>query len=51
MLNKYFIYLKKSGVEYKELMNLKLKNMLTPIKEKEKEIQNMKKNINFYKSI
>lgn len=51
VLNKYFIYLKKSGVEYKELMNLKLKNMLTPIKEKEKEIQNMKKNINFYKSI
>lgn len=51
VLNKYFSYLKKSGVEYNKLMEIKYKNMLTPIKKKEKEIQNMKKNIYFYKSI
>ena len=51
VLNKYFLYLKKSGVEYKELMKVRLKNMIKPIKKKEKEIKNMKKDINFYKSI
>ena len=34
MLNKYFLYLKNSNIEYRELMELKLKNMLNPIKEK-----------------
>ena len=51
VLNKYFLYLKNSNIEYRELMELKLKNMLNPIKEKEKEIQNIKKRIKFYKSI
>ena len=51
VLNKYFLYLKKSGVEYKEYMKMKLQSMLKPIKAKENEIKNLKKNINFYKSI
>ena len=51
VLNKYFLYLKNSDIEYRELMELKLKNMLNPIKEKEKEIQNIKKKLKFYKSI
>ena len=51
VLNKYFAYLKRSGIEYKEQMKLNYKNMLTPIRNKEKEIIKMKKNINFYKSI
>lgn len=51
ILNKYFAYLKNSSVERKQLMELKYKNMLTPIKQKEKEIQKMKKRINFHKSI
>ena len=51
VLNKYFAYLKRSGIEYKEQMKLNYKNMITPIMKKEKEIKKMKKNINFYKSI
>ena len=51
VLNKYFAYLKNYGVEYDKKMKLELENMLKPIRKKEKEIKNMKKNINFYKSI
>lgn len=51
ILNKYFTYLKNSGYEFDQYMILKYKNMLTPIRKKEKEIQKLKKDINFYKSI
>ena len=51
ILNKYFKYIKQSGIEQKELIKLKYKNMLTPIKKKEKEIQKMKESIQFHKSI
>jgi hypothetical protein len=51
ILNKYFKYIKQSSIEQKELMKLKYKSMLTPIKQKEKEIQKMKKRIQFQKSI
>lgn len=51
VLNKYFAYLKRSGIEYNEQMKINYKNMLTPIRKKEKEIRKMKKDINFYKSI
>ena len=51
VLNKYFQYLKKCGIERQKLLNIEFQNMLTPIRKKEKEIEDLKKNIKFYKSI
>ena len=51
VLNKYYSYLKKYGSEYDEFIKTKIKSILSPIKEKEKEIESMKKNIHFYKNI
>lgn len=51
VLNKYFSYLKRNEIEYNELIKANIQNLLTPIRKKEKEIQNMKKKLKFYKSI
>ena len=51
VLNKYFAYLKKCKTEADEYKELKAKDMLTPIKRKEKEIRERKRRIKFYNSI
>lgn len=51
VLNKYFAYLKKSKTETSEFKELHVKDMLTPIKKKEKEIRERKRRIKFYNSI
>ena len=51
MLNKYFAYLKRADIEYKEMLKQKYKNMIIPIKLKEKEIKNIIKKIRFHKSV
>lgn len=51
VLNKYFAYLKRYNVEYEKSRQIKLKQILIPIKTQEKVIRNMKKNMKFFKSI
>ena len=51
VLNKYFAYLKRADIEYKEMMKQKYKNMIIPIKLKEKEIKDIIKKIRFHKSV
>ena len=51
VLNKYFAYLKRYNVEYEKSRQIKLKQILIPIKTQEKLIRNMKKNMKFFKSI
>ena len=51
VLNKYFAYLKRADIEYKEMMKQKYKNMIIPIELKEKEIKNLIKKIRFHKSV
>ena len=51
VLNQYFAYLKKYNIEYSKSQQIKLKQILIPIKNQEKSIKNMKRSIKFYKSI
>ena len=51
VLNKYFAYLKRADIEYREMLKQKYKNMIIPIKLKEKEIKNIIKKIRFHKSV
>jgi len=51
VLNKYFAYLKRYGQEYEKSKQIKLRQILIPIKNQEKLIKNMKKNMKFFKSI
>jgi hypothetical protein len=51
ILSKYYAYLKNCRLEHDQFIKRKIKGLLMPIKEKEKDIKNMKKNIYFYKSI
>ena len=51
VLNKYFAYVKRYNIEYINSQKQKLKNILIPIKNQEKLIKNIKKNIKFFKSI
>ena len=51
VLNKYFAYLKRSKIEENEKLHLKYLKMLIPIKKKEKEIQEIKRRIKFFKSV
>ena len=51
MLNKYFAYLKRSKIEENEQLRLKYLKMLTPIRAKQKEIQEIKRRIKFFKSV
>lgn len=51
VLNKYFAYLKRADIEYREMMKKKYKSMIIPIKLKEKEIKNIIKKIRFHKSV
>ena len=51
VLNKYFAYLKKYNIEYAKAQELKLKQLLIPIKNQEKMIKNLKKSLNFFKTI
>jgi hypothetical protein len=51
VLNKYFAYLKRIKIEENEQLHLKYLKMLIPIKQKEKEIQEIKRKIKFFKSV
>ena len=51
VLSKYYAYLKNCRIEHDQFIKRKIKSLLMPIKEKEENIKNMKKNIFFYKSI
>ena len=51
VLNKYFAYLKRSKTEADEYKELHAKDILTPIKKKEKEIRERIKRIKFYNSL
>ena len=51
VLNQYFAYMKRYNIEHEKSQKMKLKNFLIPIKNQEKMIKNIKKNINFFKSI
>ena len=51
VLNRYFAYLKKCKTEADEFKELNAKDMLTPIKKKEREIRERKRRIKFYNSL
>lgn len=51
VLNKYFAYLKKYRFEYAKSQESKFRQLIIPIKNQEKEIKNLKRNIKFFKSI
>lgn len=51
VINQYFSYLKKNDIEYEKSQQLKMKQMIIPIKYQEKLIKDKKKSIKFFKSI